>query len=341
MHKDLSKYLRNVKKINLKKLEKTIISKVKHPSKKTITYKISIRENPAFFSKARIDTKRELRPIEIKKIRKTLPEAKCVFCNPRGFAGFDPKTKLKFLYQLNDSVVFSNLFPTGKIHGIILHTKKHVADARELKIKHWIDSIKLVQRVGKLSKKKYVSYHVNHGPKAAASIEHFHGQFHCEDEPISKTLLSMKLTKKLAGSSKKWWKGWIKSMLSKGLVLDFDPENKVVMFVEWSPVFGKTEIVVMTLETSAFQQMNEREVETVARYLKKATEITTAEISEQYNIVNLSAAPRDDYCNQFRIFSRAPASQGIKSWEGYMEFLGETIPHVDSKKFSIAARKIK
>jgi galactose-1-phosphate uridylyltransferase len=341
MFKDLSKYLRDIKKINLRKLEKTVTAKVKDASKKTKTYKIHIRENPAFFSKARIDIKRELRPIEIKKIRKSTPQRKCVFCNPFGFAGFDPKTKLDPSYHLNDSTIISNLFPAGKIHGIILHTKKHIVDARNIKIRHWVDSIKLVQKAGNLSGKKYVSYNVNHGSKAGASIEHFHGQFHCEDEPISKTLLSMKLTKKFSGKSQKYWKGWVKSMLSEGLVLDYDPISKVVMFVEWSPVFGKTEIVVMTMETSAFQEMSQGEVEVVAKYLKKATEITTANISEQYNIINFSAAPNDDYCNQFRIFSRAPSSQGIKSWEGYMEFMGETIPHTDPKKFAILARKVK
>lgn len=342
MNKDLSKYLRKVKKINLKKIERTITSKVKDPKNVTKSYKIQIRKNPAFFSKARIDLKRELRPVEIKKISKKTLQSKCVFCNPKiGLAGFDPKLKLKLEYNLNDTVVFSNLFPTGKIHGLVLHAKRHVVDSRDLKKRHWVDSIKLVQKVAKLTKKKYISSHVNHGSKAAASIEHFHGQFHCENQPLSKTLLSMKLTKKLAGTSTKWWKGWVKSMNEEKLVLDFDPENKVVMFVEWSPVFGKTEIVVMTLEAPAFQNMNYCEVETVGKYLKRATSITTEKISEQYNVINLSAGPNDNYCNQFRVFSRSPASHGIKSWEGYMEFMGETIPHIDPKKFALVARKIK
>ena len=341
MIKDLSSYLRKVKKINLRQLERTVTSKVIDSSKKIKTHEIKIRENPAFFSKARISIKRELRPLEIKRIAPKTMKSKCVFCNPKiGFAGFDPKLKLKPEYHLNDSVVFSNLYPTGKIHGLIIHTKNHVVDARQLKIRHWADSIKLVQKIGKMSKKKYVSYNVNHGTKAGASIEHFHGQFHCEDVPLSKTLLSMKLTKKLGGTSKKWWLGWIKSMLSEGLVLDFDSENKVVMFVEWSPAFGKTEIVVMTMETSAFQSMSDGEVETVARYLKEATTITSQKISEQYNILNLSASSKDDYCSQFRIISRAPLSDGTKSWEGYLEFLGETVPHIDPKKLVKLAKQI-
>ena len=340
MTKELSKYLKGVKKINIKKLEKNITAKVKNPSKKTVAYKIQIRENPAFLSKSRIHLKREMRPVEIKEI-KHVSKSKCIFCNPKEFAGFHPQNRLEYLYHLNDSMVFSNLFPTGKIHGIILHTRKHITDSRKLKIRHWVDSIKLVQRVGNLSGKKYISYHVNHGAKAAASISHFHGQFHCEDEPISKTLLSMKKSKKYSGKSKKFWKSWVKTMLSEKLILDFDPINKVVMYVEWSPVFGKTEIVVMTMETSAFQEMSQGEVETVARYLKRATEITTEKISEQYNIVNFSAGPKEDYCNHFRIFSRSPSSQGTKSWEGYLEFMGETIPHIDPKKFASVAKKIK
>jgi len=175
--------------------------------------------------------------------------------------------------------------------------------------------------------------HVNAGSKAASSLEHFHSQFHCEDEPLAKTALAMKL------GSKKYWKSWIKALLEEKLVIDFDEKNKVVFFVEWSPVFGKTEFVVMTLETSSFQKMNDKEISAVARFLDKAIRITIDRVSEQFNIVNLSAATRDNFCNQFRIFSRAPLNQGTKSWEGYLEFSGETVPHIIPERLADIARQ--
>jgi diadenosine tetraphosphate (Ap4A) HIT family hydrolase len=341
MLKDLETYLKNTKEINLKKLEERIVSKVLDPQKNPKAYEIVIRKNPAFSSKSRINIEREFRPMETGgEITPLMSKEHCVFCNPGiGFAGFSKETGLKDIYRLNETVAFSNLFPSGKVHGIVIHNKNHVVDARKLNSLNWIDSIKLVQKIGLESKREYISYNVNHGQKAAASIEHFHGQFHCEDEPLSKTLYCMGLTKKLGGSSKKWWKSWVKSMNSKGLVIDFDSQSKTVMFVEWSPSFGKTEIVVLNLECPAFQSMNEKETAAVARFLEKATKITTENISTQFNIVNLSAAPKGDFCNQFRIFSRAPLTQGTKSWEGYLEFANETVPHISPEKFAEIARK--
>ena len=59
----LEDYLKNVKEINLKKLEKIVKSSVTDSSGKLKTYEIKIRDNPAFASKSRIAPERELRPI--------------------------------------------------------------------------------------------------------------------------------------------------------------------------------------------------------------------------------------------------------------------------------------
>jgi len=244
---------------------------------------------------------REARKIETTSLGFKTPSLECFFCNPNKCAKFSKETGLKNQYILNDSIAFSNLFPFGKIHGIVVHNyKQHIIDPRGLLLNNWVDSIKLVQKIGKLSKKKYVSIHVNCGSKAASSLEHFHAQFHCEDKPLAKTSLAMKL------GTKKYWKSWVKAMMEEELIIDFDEENNVVFFVEWSPVFGKTEFVVMTLETSSFQKMSNKEINAVSRFIDRAIRITIDRVSDQFNIVNLSAAPRDDFCNQFRIFSRAP-----------------------------------
>jgi hypothetical protein len=149
----------------------------------------------------------------------------------------------------------------------------------------------------------------------------------------------MNLTKKLAKKSKLWWKSWVKAMFKSGLIIDFDKETKTVLYAEWSPVFGKTELVIINLENPSFQNMNESEVKAVAKFLSKAVKIIMNNVSDQFNIVNLSASPKDDFCNQFRIFSRSPLIQGTKSWEGYLEATGETVPHISPEKLAEIARK--
>jgi len=336
----LEDYLKNIKKINLKKLEKTIKSSVIEPSGILKTYEIKIRSNPAFFSKARIALERELRKIETIEVLRE-PSNECFFCDPlKKGAKFAKETGLKQQYFLNDSAAFSNLFTFGKIHGVVVYNyKKHIIDPRNLTLNNWIDGIKLVKQIGKESKKKYISLNVNCGPKAAASLQHFHGQFNCEDELLSKTLLCMNLTRKLSKKSSNWWKSWVKSINEKGLVIDFDEESKTALYVEWSPAFGKTELVIINLENPCFQNMNDNEIKAVAKFLEKAIKITMDNVSDQFNIVNLSASPKDDFCNQFRIFPKAPLSIGTKSWEGYVEAMNETIPYISPEKLAEIARK--
>jgi galactose-1-phosphate uridylyltransferase len=326
MKKYLKEYLKGVKKIDLRKLEKKVEAKVLDPSGKTKKYQIKIRENPAFLSKARIAPARKLRKIETAKKVSTKKKKECFFCDPEKKCAKFSSKKLEKLYYLNDSVVFSNLFPLGEIHGVVVFNyKTHNTDPRNLNLSHWADGINLVQKIGKLTRKKYISFHINYGPKAAASLEHFHGQFHCEDFPPAKTQLVLKTT------NKKWWKSWLKTLLAEGLVIDFDPKTKVALYAEWSPVFGKTELVIITLEKPSFQLLEEKEIKTTAKYLNKAIR-KIMRISDQFNVINLSAQTKDNFCNQFRVFARAPLAQGVKSWEGYLEFMEETVHFQDPKK---------
>ena len=330
MLEDLEGYLKNTKKADLKKLEKVIESFVTDSSGQKKKYEIKIRKNPVFNSKSRIAPERELRRIETSSVEPKKASTECFFCDPKNKAAkFSKETGLKEQYFMNDSVAFSNLFTFGAIHGVVVYDyKRHLIDPRDLPASNWIDGLELVREIGKDSGKKYVSSNINCGPKAAASLEHFHGQFHCEEEPLSMTLLAMKL------GNEKYWKSWVKALLERGLVIDFDNESKTVLFIEWSPVFGKTELVVMNLENPCFQNMNDKEIESVAKFLSMAIRLTMNNVSDQFNVVNLSASPKDDFCNQFRIFPRSPLSQGTKSWEGYAEAMNETIPHISPEKLS-------
>ena len=332
----LVKYLKTTKKANLKKLENIVESFVLDPSGKPKKYEIKIRTNPAFHSKARIAPERETRKIETISLGfKEPPPLDCMFCDPKTKAArFAKETGLEEQYYLNDSAAFSNLFTFGKIQGVVIYNyKKHIKDPRELSVNNWIDGIKIVQKIGKETKKKYVSFHINCGVKAASSLEHFHGQFHCEDEPLSRTARVMIFGKK------KYWKSWVKALFEENLVIDFDAKSKTAFFVEWSPVFGKTELVIINLENPCFQNMNDNEVKAVANFLEKAIKITMENVSDQFNIVNLSGSCKDNFCNQFRIFPRSPLSHGVKTWEGYLESMGETVPHIPPEKLVEIARK--
>jgi galactose-1-phosphate uridylyltransferase len=301
------------------------------PSGQTKKYSIEMRSNPVFNSKARVVPEREMRKIETISLGfKTSQALDCFFCDPKNkCAKFTKETGLEEQYYLHETAAFSNLFTFGKIHGVVVYNyKSHIRDPRILSVDNWMDGMKLIQNIGKVSKKDYVSMSVNCGFKAGSSLEHFHGQFNCEEEPLAKTSLAMKL------GTKTYWKPWVKAMLEKGLVIDFDKESKTVFFVEWSPSLGKTELVVMNLETPSFQKMSGDEIKAVAKFLDKSVKITMNYISDQFNILNLSAGPKSNFCNQFRIFPRAPSSHGVKAWEGYLEFSGETVPHIVPEKLT-------
>jgi galactose-1-phosphate uridylyltransferase len=337
MHEELQKYLKGVQKINLKKLENTADSFVTEPSGQTKKCVVKIRNNPAFHSKARIAPERESRKVETISLGfKIQPPIDCIFCDPQKKAAkFSKETGLKEQYYLNESAAFSNLFSFGKIHGVVLYNyKRHVLDPRTISEINFADGLRLVQTIGKTSKKKYVSVHMNCGVKAASSLEHIHGQFHCEDEPLSRTYRLMMFSKK------KYWKSWVKAMDEAGLVLDYDAKSKTVLFVEWSPVFGKTELVVMNLNTPSFQDLSEDEIAATAKFLVRSIKLTMENVSEQFNIVNLSAAKNDNFCNQFRLFPRSPLSHGAKTWEGYLESMGETVPHIHPEKLAEIANKV-
>ena len=332
MIKDLEDYLKDVQAINLKNLEQIVETKVLDSSGREKQQEVKIRENPAFVSRSRIAPERELRPMEISEELKPRLLADCYFCDPKKCARFAPGTGLKEQYFLNATMAFSNLFPSGGIHGVVVHNyKEHIVDPRQLTLENLRDSLILVKQIGGASNKKYISSNINCGSKAAASIEHFHGQFHCEDKPIARTMLSLS-----KGSG--WWKSWVRAVNKEGLVIDFDNKSKTVLYAEWSPAFGKTELVIMNLENPSFM-MNDKEIDAVARFLQKAIK-TTMEISDQFNIINLSASKEDDYCNQFRIVPRSPSSQALKSWEGYLELANETVPHVHPNKLAELARQM-
>jgi diadenosine tetraphosphate (Ap4A) HIT family hydrolase len=332
MLEELQKYLKSANKAELKKLEDTVDSFVMEPSGQSKKCVVKMRSNPAFHSKARIAPERENRKVETISLGfKSQPATDCLFCDPKKKAAkFSKESGLEEQYYLNDTSAFSNLYSFGKVHGVIIYNyKSHITDPRKLSVGNWADGMKLVQTIGKSSKKKYISLHMN----CASSLEHIHGQFHCEDEPLSRTYRLMMFSKKA------YWKSWVKAMDDAGLVLDFDEKSKTVMFVEWSPVFGKTEIVIMNLETPSLQDLSEDEIQANARFLSKAVKLTIENVSDQLNVVNLSASSKDNFCNQFRVFPRSPLSQGAKTWEGYLETMGETVPHIHPEKLAEIASK--
>ncbi|MFH1575496.1 MAG: hypothetical protein ABIB55_00955 [Candidatus Nealsonbacteria bacterium] len=319
--------------INLEKIRQKIEIPVKNPSSGEIKiHQIEFRINPAFGSRARIAPSRVLRKKEVTPVGLAKNDKECFFCHPEEkCARFPGQLGLKEQYFNGNSAAFSNLYPFGQTHGVVVYNcKRHQTGPQQLEFQDWLSGLELVQAVGRGAKKEYVSTHFNCGQKAAASLEHFHGQFHCEDFPLAKTKLLLNSVPK----GKSYWPAWLGQMEKEGLLLDFDKKNQVAFYVEWAPAFGKTELVVITLKKSSFQLLDSGELNSVAKYLEKATRILSDNISRQFNMVNLSAGKKDNFCNQFRLFPRAPVSEGIKSWEGYLESAGEVGPSLDPQDVS-------
>ncbi|MBN2203016.1 MAG: hypothetical protein JW700_02440 [Candidatus Aenigmarchaeota archaeon] len=333
MINELDEYLKDVQAADLASLETSITSNVLDPLENPISFNIKLRKNPAFGTKSRIDLERETRRVELTAELK--PRAlmnDCMFCDPKKCANFAPETGLEKQYIQNKAITFSNWYASGIIHGIIVYNyTTHITNPIDLSHEEWVDGLSLVRKIGKLTKKKYVSLHNNYGLKAAASLEHFHGQYHCEDEPLAMTKRTMK------NADKGYWKSWVKALNNMNLVLDFDQKTKTVFFVEWSPAFGKVELVIMNLENPSFVNLSDDEIDAVAKYMHRSVRIIR-EISDQFNVLNFSAALDDNYCNHFRIIPRAPMTISLKAWQGYLEFMGETVPHIDPNKLADAAR---
>lgn len=312
------------------KLEKKIKTKVFDPrTKKIEEYEIVKRINPAFNSLARINPAREKRPLKIKKIKVQKRKKDCFFCDPENKCARFVKP-LEPLYYLNDSVAFSNLYPLGEISGVIVHNyKKHVIDARSTTIKQWNDSLQLAKKVCIESNKKFLSYNINNGPKGAASQEHFHAQFLCQNKEFK----IVELVKRLV--NKDWWKSWLDFMNKKKLVIS--KKNNVYLYSEWAPAFGKVELVVLSLKSPSLLQMDKNEIMIVSKFLKKGIDFIADNISGQFNMLGLSS--NKDFCNQFRIIPRSPLNEGLKTWEGYLEFMNETVPHISPESIAKLLRR--
>lgn len=315
----------------LNELEKVINTKVYDEiHKREVERKIIFRENPIFLSRARIEPSREERRIETSFVYPAkVKEEECFFCNPNEKCSKFSHENLNPIYFLNESVVFSNLYPIDEIMGVVVYDyKRHVVSPLELNSSHWRDGLSLVKKVFESSGKRYVYNHVNFGPKSAASIEHFHGQFICTDYESILTSRIRENVVKLGVSPKAALKAWIEALEEEGLVLKRDEVTGTYLFVEWSPVFGKSELVIASLHRSSLGEMEDFEIQKVAEFLDLATKLFFTHVSNQFTIINVASFKSDEFCNQFRIVARAPLEHGIKTWEGFLELSGESVPHI-------------
>ncbi|MCW1300958.1 MAG: hypothetical protein QW507_02910 [Candidatus Nanoarchaeia archaeon] len=315
----------------LNELEKVVNTKVYDEiHKQEIERTIIFRENPIFMSRARIEPSREERKIETDfaypiKVK----EEECFFCHPNEKCSKFRHENLSPIYFLNESVVFSNLYPIDEIMGVVVYDyKRHVVSPLELNSSHWRDGLLLVKKVFESSGKKYVYNHLNFGPKSAASIEHFHGQFICSNYESILTSRVRENARKLEVSPRLALKSWIEALDEKGLILKRDENTSTYLFVEWAPVFGKSELVITSTYHSNLGEMEDLEIQKVAEFLELGSKLFFTHVSNQFTIINVASFKSDEFCNQFRIVARAPLEQGMKSWEGFLELSGESVPNI-------------
>ncbi len=327
----IPKSLAGVRAFSLGDLEEEIRTKTYDElNKRMREVKILFRENPILGGRARIEPEREKRKLETTHYEPKVKEEECYFCHPQEKCSkFPEEFGLKKIYFLNESVAFSNLYPIDEVMGVVVYNyKKHIISPIDLSYENWRDGLLLVKKVFEDSKKKYLYNNVNFGPKSAASIEHFHGQFICSNHELTITKRVRENINKFSSSAREFWRTWVKAMFEKDLVLHLDEENEVALFVEWAPILGKSELVILSLNSSSLGEMGEKELRSVAKLLEVATKIFVEYVSDQFTILNISSFIGDDFCNQFRIASRAPLKYGMKVWEGFLELSGESVPNI-------------
>jgi len=339
----IPKFFEQEESFSLQDFEREVKTKVYDElNKRMREVRIIFRYNPAFSGRARIEPERESRKLETTYHEARVKEEECYFCHPEEKCSKFPEDfGLQRIYFLNESVAFSNLYPIDEVMGVIVYNyKRHTISPLELSYENWRDSLILVKKVFEDSGKKYLYNNLNFGPKSAASIEHLHGQFICSNYELSLVKKVKENLSKVSSSIKEFWRRWLKAMFEKGLVLHFDEKNKVALFVEWAPIFGKSEFVIISLNSSSLAEMKNEEIESVAKLLEVSTKIFFKNVSDQFTIINLASFPGDDFCNQFRIVARAPLAYGMKVWEGFLELSGESVPNIIPEELAKSLSKV-
>ena len=113
-------------------------------------------------------------------------KSKCPFCNPEKET---PDFEFSKKIYIGDSVLFSNKYPYGKYHAVLVpNYKKHVKSFSQINYLDLYNSFMLIKEFyEKIPEKdyKYIFINLNKGFSAGASQEHLHIQILIEKEPTN------------------------------------------------------------------------------------------------------------------------------------------------------------
>lgn len=132
----------------------------------------------------------------------------CVFCKNRILNETPDFFNFNKLI-LNNSILFQNAYPYGKIHGVLVpNFKDHVKNFSELRFQEFYDGFILikdfVKRNFELKGFDYVYINLNKGFPAGASQEHLHFQIIQEDSPTFYHSIIIEKSKEYFNKNKKF-----------------------------------------------------------------------------------------------------------------------------------------
>ncbi|BBL45347.1 galactose-1-phosphate uridylyltransferase-like protein [Nanobdella aerobiophila] len=147
-------------------------------------YIIEERYDPITNYKIRINKSIKYKPRNYKNISKK--NNICYFCDPyKNTPDFEFMEKI----SLGDSILFSNKYPYGRYHAVLVpNYKKHIKNIAKLNKLDLYNSFLLIKEFyEKVPEKeyKYIFINMNKGFSAGASQEHLHLQILLEKEPTN------------------------------------------------------------------------------------------------------------------------------------------------------------
>jgi len=330
------------------KFEKRIVkSKFRSPRKNfgIDEQEIEFRKDPLTGRWCRININRVKRFRNIKKdgfLKEMIKESKvnCPFCEEN-----IDRTTSKFIetdrLKLGDSIIFPNLFPYSKNHGVVvLSVKKHYLHLNEISSKLLFDSLKNSINFFKFiyskdKKSKYPSINFNFMPPAAASIFHPHFQVILDDKPTYFTNLLIKKSLvyyKRYGSN--FWFDLIKAE-RKNKERFIGKNGDFYWIADFSPIKNNQVSGIISKKISCIVDLKDRNVKDLANGLSKIFKKLWIKGVRSLNMVIFSGPINIDISNYFvvnlKIISRPALTHRYNSDIGFMELLHqesvvETLP---------------
>jgi len=309
---------------------------------------IEYRKDPLFDRWTRINTLRASRMKQIEEKDESLFEkmvkeskTKCSFCSERVLSDtpmFTRELVDSGRFKRNNFILFPNLFPFAKYHGVGIISEEHYLELNSISqdiLKTCLvgckDFFKLI--ISKDPDAKYIVISLNHLPPAGASIIHPHVQVIQDYKPtvmLEKTLKASESYYKTYKSC--FWDDLVES--EKKIGERFVSNGKILNWiVSFAPLADKEVIGICKLHKECFTDLNNDELNMMARDVSIMLSLLHNKLEVKSINMSIFSAPIGSKCKHFRIhvriISRNRPTALYTNDMGFMEIL-QTEPVVTS-----------